>query len=67
MSPNRVNKAHWPTKENRQMFYIFLICSVHGEKVWDGPKWARKVFCPANPDLANILGDMDLDFVNFRF
>ena len=31
------------------------------------PNWAGKVFCPANPDLADILGDTDSDFVNFRF
>ena len=29
---------------------------------WDGPKWGREVLFPANPDLADILGDMDLDF-----
>ena len=34
---------------------------------WDGPKWGREGLFPANPDLANILGDMDLDFVNFHF
>ena len=25
-------------------------------------KWGREVLFPANPDLADILGDMDLDF-----
>ena len=29
------------------------------------PNGAGKVFIPANPDLPEILGDMDLDFVNF--
>ena len=28
-------------------------------------KWGREVLFPANPDLADILGDMDLDFDNF--
>ena len=32
---------------------------------WDGPKWGREVFFPANPDLADILGDADFDFENF--
>ena len=34
---------------------------------WDGPKWGREDFLPANPGLANILGRMDLDFENFYF
>ena len=29
---------------------------------WDGPKWGREVLFPANPDLADILGDADFDF-----
>ena len=31
------------------------------------PNGIGKVFFPANPDLANILGDMDLDFENCYF
>ena len=34
---------------------------------WDGPKWGREVLFPANPDLADILGDTDFDFENFYF
>ena len=34
---------------------------------WDGPKWGREGFFPANPDLADILGDTDFDFENFVF
>ena len=34
---------------------------------WDGPKWGREDFCPANPDLANILGRTDLNFENLYF
>ena len=34
---------------------------------WDGTKWGREGVFPANPDLADILGDMDLDFENFQF
>ena len=36
------------------------------EKIaWDGPKWGGEDFLPTNPDLADILGRMDLDFDNF--
>ena len=31
---------------------------------WDGPKWDREVLFPANPDLADILGNTDFDFEN---
>ena len=34
---------------------------------WDGPKWGREDFFPANPGLANILGRTDLDFENLYF
>ena len=34
---------------------------------WDGPKWGREVLFPANPDLADILGDADFDFENSYF
>ena len=30
----------------------------------DGPKWGQEYFFPTNPDLADILGDMDFDFEN---
>ena len=33
---------------------------------WNGPKWGREVLLPANPNLANILGRTDLDFVNLH-
>ena len=29
--PNRVNRAHWPTKENKQNFTIFCIFPAHGK------------------------------------
>ena len=34
---------------------------------WDAPKWGWEFLFPANPDLADILGDMDLDFENLYF
>ena len=33
----------------------------------DGPKWGQEDFFPTNPDLADILGRIDLDFWNFYF
>ena len=30
----------------------------------DGPKWGQEDFSPANPDLADILGDTNFDFEN---
>ena len=38
------------------------------EKIaWDGPNWGQEDGFLANPDLANILGRMDLDFAIFYF
>ena len=34
---------------------------------WDGPEWGWEDFVPTNPDLADILGRMDLDFENSYF
>ena len=34
---------------------------------WDGITWGREGLFPANPDLADILGDIDLHFDNFYF
>ena len=34
---------------------------------WDGPKWGQEDFFPTNPDLADILGRMDLNFDNLHF
>ena len=34
---------------------------------WDGPKWAPRGLFPANPDLADILGDTDVYVENFIF
>ena len=40
------------------------MCWVHGKSYM---KWGWEVLCPANPDLANILGNVDLDFENLYF
>ena len=67
MTPNRVNRAHWPTKEKKQMLCIFFCFFRSMEKMaWDGRKWAPRGIFPANPDLADILGRTDLNFENFH-
>ena len=40
---------------------------VHGEHGLGWPQMGPEKYFPANPDLVNILGDMDLDFENFLF
>ena len=44
------------------MQFFFLL--VHGR---NGMKWGREVLFPANPDLADIFGDTDLDFENLAY
>ena len=63
--PNRVNRAHWPTKENRQKFRHFLIFPVHGKNGLRWPQIGLGGFFPTNPDLADVLGRTDLNFENF--
>ena len=67
MTPNRVNRAHWPTKENIQIFIMFLIFPVFGKNGLRWPQIGPGGFFPTNPDLADILGRTDLDFENFYF
>ena len=38
MPPNRVNRGHWPTKENRQNLCIFLHFPAHGKNCLELPK-----------------------------
>ena len=40
--PNRVNRAHWPTKENSETYYYLMIFPVHGKMAWVGPKWGQE-------------------------
>ena len=42
-----------------------LIFRLMEKMAWDGPKWGPEGLFPSNPDLVDILGDMDLDFENF--
>ena len=65
MTPNQVNRGHWPTKGNKQKMNVFCIFLVHGKLVGNGPKWSQEVFFPTNPDLVDILGDADFDFEKF--
>ena len=57
-----MNRAYLVTKENKLFFFRSI-----GKMAWDGPKWGQEVVFPANPDLADILSDMDLGFGNFHF
>ena len=65
--PNRVNRAHWPTKENRQNFSNFSIFSVYGKNGLRWPQIGPGGFFPTNPDLADMLGRTDLNFEIFYF
>ena len=67
IAPNRVNRAHWPTKENRQNFNIFLIFPVYGKNCLRWPQIGPGGFFPTNPDLSDILGRTDLNFEKFHF
>ena len=62
-----MNRAHWPTKENRQNFSILFICPVHGKNGLRWPQIGPGGFFPTNPDLADILGRTDLISDNFCF
>ena len=38
MTPNRVNRTHWPTKENKQNFCIFSIFPAHAKNCLGWPQ-----------------------------
>ena len=42
--PHRVNRAHWPTKENNQIFNIVRIFLVHEKMPEMAPNGARRCF-----------------------
>ena len=62
-----MNRAHWPTKENRRCFDIFSIFPAHAKNGLGWPQMGPGRFFPTNPVLADILGDMDFDFEKFYF
>ena len=69
--PGLLEKDHLPglqggcsTKDMAGTFFTFFWSMQ--KIIPDGPKWGREVLFPANPDLADILGDMDSDFENFH-
>ena len=41
--------------------------TVHEKNACSGMKWGQEVVFPANPDLADVLGDMDLILRTFIF
>ena len=67
ISPNRVNRAHWPTKENMQNFNIFCIFRPLEKLPEMAPNGAGNYFFPTNLNLGNILGMTDFDFDKFHF
>ena len=64
-SPNRVNRAHWPTKENKHFFYVFRPTQKMRP---DGPKWAPGRFCfLLIQTLPTFWAERILDFENCYF
>ena len=55
------------TVVHRNLAFIFLYLFGQWEKCLKLPKWGREVIFAVNSDLADILGDMDLDFESFHF
>ena len=49
------------------MFEHFGDFLIHGENCLGWAKMKPGKYFPADPDLADVLGDMDLDFENFYF
>ena len=63
MTPNRVNRVHWPTQENSIFFVCCVRCFRSMEEIaWDGPQWGQEDFFPTNPDLADILSRTEFNF-----
>jgi len=46
--------------------YVFVDFFGPWRMAWDGPKWGREGILSANPDLADILGRMDMYFETFH-
>ena len=44
MTPNLVNRAHWPTKENWQKFCFFVFFRSMEKMPWNGTKWGQEDF-----------------------
>ena len=56
-----------PPRKIGIVFVNVWICVRSMEKTaWDGPQWGQEGLFLANPDLADILGDIDCDFKNFH-
>ena len=56
-----MNNSDWTTKENSKTFAIFDMFVLPMEKYM---KKGKEMFFPTNPNLADILGDTDLDCEN---
>ena len=66
-APNRVNRAHGPTKENRQNLGNFWIFPAHAKNGPGGPQMGPGRFFPALKNIPDILGRTDFDFEIFIF
>ena len=44
IDPKRLNRAHWPTKENKQNFGFWAFFRPTQKMGPDGPKWGQEYF-----------------------
>ena len=65
--PGVKDSTDGPPRDLSRIWSIFGFFRSMGKIAWDGPKWGREVLFPANPDLADILDDMDFDCEKFLF
>ena len=56
-----MDRAHWPTRENRQNLFFGEFFPVYGKNGLGWPQMGPGGFFPTDPDLADILGRTDLD------
>ena len=59
----RLNNLAKISKSKKKLSFVWSM----EEMTWDGAKWGREIIFPANPDFADILGDMDFDLEIFYF
>ena len=70
MTPNRVNRAHWPTKESKQILCIFYFCRSMEKIAGMTPNGAGKVFFRPIQTLPTFWATwmlISIDFICFCF
>ena len=65
MTPNQVNRAHWPTKENRQSLSSCCIFLVHGENGLGWPQMGPGGFFPYESRTCRHFGQNGFEFLEF--